>query len=118
MELYKVLYKELSLKIDLWGTPDNFLYNILSTPSLLSPNAGFPIISYIYGGVLFYSLRAEYAAPNIEQGMLTRYADFVRLSFQLCSKIRKIVKIVVCRLGMPTRYADWVCQLGMPTAGG
>ena len=62
------------------------------------------------------------ATPNdprrIKQGMLTRYADFVRLSFQICSKIGKIVKIVVCRLGMPTRYADWVCRLGMPTGGG
>ena len=30
---------------------------------------------------------------------------------------KRYSKILVCRLGMPTRYADWVCRLGMPTVG-
>ena len=79
--------------------------------SLLAPQSVLPTCHlFIYGGVSFYCLRPEYGAPNIERGMPTRYADFVRLSFQICSKVEKIVKIVVCRLGMPTRYADWVCR--------
>ena len=31
---------------------------------------------------------------------------------------KRYSKILVCRLGMPTRYADWVCRLGMPTGVG
>ena len=31
---------------------------------------------------------------------------------------KRYPQILVCRLGMPTRYADWVCRLGMPTGVG
>ena len=51
------------------------------------------------------------AAHCIEPGMPTSYADFVRLSVQICSKITKKMSRwwyadLVCRVGLPTRYTD------------
>ena len=37
--------------------------------------------------MLFYWLRAEYAAPSMKQGMPTRCADFARLSKSILANI-------------------------------
>ena len=64
-----------------------------------------------FGGYQYVDTPRQRKHAVGKQSMPTRYADFVRLSFQICSKIEKILKIVVCRLGMPTSSTFLVSAL-------